>query len=95
MKIVHRTDASKMDWTKFKYMVFDIPDHSGTYEERYSNLRNTPTLILLVFPLFNSFTLLFFRETSRTVVFPLFGISGEGALYRKCSSGRILSTSHR
>ena len=36
------TDAqSQIDWSKFKYMVFDIPNHSGTYAERYQQLGNS------------------------------------------------------
>mgnify|MGYP001089352138 FL=1 len=29
---------SPVDWSKFSYMVFDVPKHSGTYEERYAML---------------------------------------------------------
>lgn len=29
-----------VDWNKFRYMVFDIPNHKGTYKERYSILGN-------------------------------------------------------
>lgn len=25
------------DWTKFKYVVFDVPNHKGTYAERYND----------------------------------------------------------
>ena len=38
MKIAHRTDLSLIDWNKFKYMAFDIPNHKGTYQERYTQL---------------------------------------------------------
>ena len=40
MKVVHRRDID-IDWTKLKFMVFDIPTHSGTYEERYKTLGKT------------------------------------------------------
>lgn len=35
MKISNRVDPKQIDWSRFKYMVFDIPQHPGTYEERY------------------------------------------------------------
>jgi len=38
MKVVSRADPSSIDWTKFKYMVFDVPDHRGKYEDRYEAL---------------------------------------------------------
>ena len=38
MKISHRMDAFKIDWKKFRYMVFDIPNHTGNYAERYAAL---------------------------------------------------------
>jgi len=38
MKLSHRTDLSRIDWNRFRYMVFDIPNGPGTYEERYSML---------------------------------------------------------
>jgi len=38
MKIVHKTDQVEIDWDSFKYMVFDIPTHKGTYDERYNLL---------------------------------------------------------
>jgi len=40
MKLSHRTDMSRIDWNRFRYMVFDIPNGPGTYEERYSVLGN-------------------------------------------------------
>jgi len=30
--------TSKIDWTKFKYVVFDVPNHTGTYSQRYEVL---------------------------------------------------------
>lgn len=38
MKIINRGDGADVDWAKFKYMVFDIPNEHCTYEERYSKL---------------------------------------------------------
>ena len=38
MKIVNRLDSSQIDWTKFRYMVFDIPTSKATYAERYAQL---------------------------------------------------------
>jgi len=40
MKIAHRMDGHQIDWSKFRYMVFDMPTHKGTYGERYSELGN-------------------------------------------------------
>ena len=30
--------TTKIDWTKFKYVVFDVPNHTGTYKQRYEAL---------------------------------------------------------
>lgn len=38
MKLSHRVDESLIDWEKFKYMVFDIPNQQATYRERYHTL---------------------------------------------------------
>ena len=38
MKISHRTDPSKMNWTSFKYMVFDTPNSQGDFSERFKLL---------------------------------------------------------
>jgi len=37
MKIANR-NMGEIDWTQFKYMVFDVPTHRGTYQERYAEL---------------------------------------------------------
>ena len=37
-KISQRIDPMLIDWTRFKYMIFDLPTHSGTYQERYNAL---------------------------------------------------------
>jgi len=47
MKISNRMDADRIDWSRFKYMVFDIPTHKGSYEERFKDLGNLlPNAIL-------------------------------------------------
>jgi len=38
MKIPLKINENEIDWTKFKYMVFDLPRHPGTYQERYEAL---------------------------------------------------------
>jgi hypothetical protein len=38
MKISNRIDSGLIDWKKFKYMVFDIPNLPASYSERYSTL---------------------------------------------------------
>jgi len=38
MKVASARYITKVDWSKFKYMAFDIPNHPGTYEERYNAL---------------------------------------------------------
>jgi len=38
MKLPRRTDLPKVNWKQFKYIVFDIPHHPGTYAERYNAL---------------------------------------------------------
>ena len=45
MKISNRVKAADVDWENFRYMVYDLPKHEGTYEERYSSLG---TLFLLL-----------------------------------------------
>jgi len=37
-RMASRMESSAIDWSKFKYMVFDIPNHQGTYGERYNQL---------------------------------------------------------
>jgi len=41
MKISHRMDHDKIDWSSFRYMVFDTPSSKGSYSERYSYLCTT------------------------------------------------------
>lgn len=38
MALANRVDESEIDWSSFKYMVFDIPNHQGAYKERYEHL---------------------------------------------------------
>ena len=38
MKIAQRVPHTEIDWSKFKYMVFDVLNIPGTYEERYQYL---------------------------------------------------------
>ena len=38
MKIVRREDEKDIDWSNFKFMVFDLPKHPGSYIERYKAL---------------------------------------------------------
>lgn len=39
MKVVQRAEA--IDWHQFKFMVFDLPKHGGSYAERYHSLGKT------------------------------------------------------
>jgi len=38
--------AAKIDWTKFKFMVFDLPKHSGNYQQRYTALGKASVSLL-------------------------------------------------
>jgi len=38
LKISNRGETTDIDWPNFKFMVFDIPNNNGTYEQRYSLL---------------------------------------------------------
>ena len=42
-KLSCKPDTSGLDWAKFRYMVFDIPNHPGSYRERY-NLLGIPSI---------------------------------------------------
>lgn len=47
---------SVIDWENFKYMVFDIPNHEGTYAERYKCLGTLfPEMMMLVLILPSSY----------------------------------------
>jgi len=39
MKITRKLDPQAIDWSGFRYMVFDVPTSKGTYSERYALLR--------------------------------------------------------
>ena len=38
LKMCSRIDPSGINWAAFRYMVFDLPNNKGTYEERYRTL---------------------------------------------------------
>ena len=38
MKLVQRVAPSNIDWSRLKFMVFDVPNHTGAYGERYDTL---------------------------------------------------------
>ena len=38
MKLVNRLDLSELDWENFRFMVFDQPNHPGTYEQRFNSI---------------------------------------------------------
>ena len=54
--------SSSLDWSQFKYMVFDVPNHGGSYQERYTVLGRW-SLILL--PRLNPFVENFVGEDGR------------------------------
>ena len=43
-KLSNRSKPREIDWSNFKYMVFDIPNHQGTYSDCYA-LLSTPCLL--------------------------------------------------
>ena len=36
--LANKNKPAGLDWNRLKYMVFDIPNHPGTYAERYGRL---------------------------------------------------------
>lgn len=36
--MARKVDEQHVDWSKFKYIVYDVPTHQGTYQERYNLL---------------------------------------------------------
>lgn len=44
--MMHHSGESA-DWNSFTYMVYDVPNHGGTYKERYSQLGNCLVSLLL------------------------------------------------
>lgn len=53
MKVAYRLEQVKVDWAKFSYMVFDMPNQPGPYKERYERLCNAS------YPNVNFFYLIF------------------------------------
>lgn len=47
MKVANRMDSDLIDWDKFKFVVYDVPNLRSTYRERYTELGSdavfTPT----------------------------------------------------
>lgn len=37
-KVANRVDIAEIHWPQFRFMVFDVPNHPGTYEDRYQHL---------------------------------------------------------
>ena len=38
MKLVNKIDTSTLDWKNFRFMVFDQPNHPGTYQQRFNSI---------------------------------------------------------
>lgn len=38
IRLVNKLDVSDLDWSRFRYVVFDEPNRAGTYAERYSHI---------------------------------------------------------
>jgi len=38
LKMVTTASTEGVDWSRFKYIVFDVPQDVGSYEQRYSML---------------------------------------------------------
>jgi len=45
-KLAHGAELSQIDWSKFKYMIFDVPRNEGNYSERYAQLGASLSIIL-------------------------------------------------
>lgn len=43
LKISSKAELSKINWERFRFMVFDLPTHNGTYQERYNQLGTNPS----------------------------------------------------
>jgi len=50
--MLHHTNIA--EWKDFKYMVYDVPNNKGTYQERYSQLGRNVFLSLFTFLFFLS-----------------------------------------
>ena len=46
IKIAQRVDTDMLKWDQFNYVVFDIPNHQGTYEDSYNLLGTFQALFL-------------------------------------------------
>ena len=49
LKLSSKAEHSKIDWSKFKYMVFDAPTLNAPYSDRYETLGTLPYLPSLPF----------------------------------------------
>ena len=61
-KISSKADLNTIDWKRFKYMVFDIPNLNAPYEQRYANLGSPSVLSTSscpIHPLLTSFSFFF------------------------------------
>jgi len=38
LKLVNKIDLSTIDWKSFRFMVFDRPNHPGSFKERYNSI---------------------------------------------------------
>jgi DNA ligase-1 len=38
MKLANRLDPTLIDWKRFRFEVFDVPTHPGTFQQRYTFL---------------------------------------------------------
>jgi len=47
MKITRKLDPQAIDWSGFRYMVFDVPTSKATYSERYALLRTCLLFLIL------------------------------------------------
>jgi len=45
MKLVNKIDTSTLDWKNFQFMVFDQPNHPGTYQQRFNSIGITLPLL--------------------------------------------------
>lgn len=48
MKLSKRTAPAEVDWGKFTYMVFDVPNHRGGYQERYNHMGMSPSHLFVL-----------------------------------------------
>jgi hypothetical protein len=83
LKISNRGETIDIDWPNFKFMAFDVPNHNGTYEQRYSLLgMNTSTTQLMMAS--NSY---FQRNEAASFSIEIFGNSAQTNMYRNGSLG--------